>query len=234
MKFTAYIDDSGSDPSQSVANATALIVPDLRVFALEREWENLKKREHFADFHTSVFVARNPRSEFADWDDHKQRRVFTRVRQIIKRFGVKVVSFTVHKKDYDEVVPSALRKYAGKYHYTWAMRHLVSQIVAWRIVSGALPLKYVFDWMTEREPHRIEIETVMKQGEKVANELGVIGECTNYSFRHRKDVAGLQCVDLLAWTCYQYGLLAHRKKLLPEFADVAWKDSPLTGAVDQR
>src|ERR1700730_15135509 len=97
--FTVYIDDSGSDPHQPVANATALIVPGRRILALQREWDALKEKEGFTDFHTSIFVARNHHSKFADWSDAKQERVFLRVRQIIKKYGVQIVSFTVHKKD---------------------------------------------------------------------------------------------------------------------------------------
>ena len=42
VMFTVYIDDSGSDPNQPVANATALIVPGRRILALQREWDALK------------------------------------------------------------------------------------------------------------------------------------------------------------------------------------------------
>lgn len=177
--FTAYIDDSGSDPSQHVANATALIVPGRRMLALERQWEAFKKKEHFTDFHTSVFVARNPHTEFSGWDDNKQKRVFLRVRRIIKKFGVKVYSFTVHKKDYDDVVPADLRKYIGQYHYSWAIRQAIAHLVAWRVhYRVESPLEYVFDWMKKNDPRRLEIETVMSQGERVANDLGSVGEYT--------------------------------------------------------
>ena len=131
--FTAYIDDSGSDPNQHVANATALIIPAQRIIALDREWKALQEKEGFTDFHTSEFVARNPKSEFALWDDDKQNRVFLRVREIIKKYGAQVMSFTVHKADYDGVLPPDLRRYAGKYHYSWAIRHVMTHLAAWRI-----------------------------------------------------------------------------------------------------
>jgi hypothetical protein len=223
--FTAYIDDSGSDPSQHVANATALVIPGPRIRAFQREWDELGKKEGFTDFHTSVFMARNRRSEFANWSDAKQQRVFLRVRQIIQKFGVKIFSFTVNKRDYDEVVPDEFRRYAGKYHYTWAIRHVMAMLVAWRVSCHvAEPLEYVFDWMEKGEERRNEIETVMAQGEYVASEKRMAGEYLNYSFRQRKDVPGLQCVDCVAWTCYQYGLLVFRKKPLHKLAEVAWDD----------
>jgi len=223
--FTTYIDDSGSDPSQHVANATALVIPGSRILALQREWDALKAKEGFSDFHTSAFVARNRKEGFGDLDDEKQKRIFMRVRHIIKKFGAKVISFTVHKKDYDEVVPSELRNYAGRYHYTWAIRHVVTHLSDWRLSRGvADPLEYVFDSMKKGDECREEIETVMEQAERLAQEKGRNGEFVNYTFRRRQDVPGLQCVDCAAWATYQYGLLAFRQKPLHPFADMAWKD----------
>jgi hypothetical protein len=224
VMFTVYIDDSGSDPNQPVANATALIVPGRRILALQREWDSLKGKEGFTDFHTSIFVARNHHSEFADWSDTKQKRVFLRVRQIVKKYGAQIVSFTVHKKDYDEVIPAELRKYAGKYHYSWAIRHVMTHLSAWRISHKvALPFEYIFDNM-KRDERRREIETVMEQAERNATDMGMSGEYVNYGFRRRQDIPGLQCVDCAAWTTYQYGLLAFRKKPVDSFAEIAWND----------
>jgi hypothetical protein len=223
--FTAYIDDSGSDPRQHIANATALVIPGRSIPAMQGEWDKLKIREGFTDFHTSVFVARNPRSEFAGWSNAKQKRVLLRVRQTIKKFGAKIFSFTVNKSDYDQAVPVEFRQYAGKYHYTWAIRHVVAMLAAWRIGSGvADPLEFVFDWMKNGDECREEIETVMAQAEYVAAGKGMSGEYLNYSFRQRKEIPGLQCVDYIAWTTYQFGKLVFRQKPLPPFAQIAWDD----------
>jgi hypothetical protein len=95
--FTAYLDDSGTDPNQAVAIATAIIIPAAQIIRLEREWENLKKKEGFSCFHTSEMIARNKKSEFADWDDEKVDRVFRRVREISMKFSIATgaVSFAV-------------------------------------------------------------------------------------------------------------------------------------------
>jgi hypothetical protein len=37
-------------------------------------------------------------------------------------------------------------------------------------------------------------------------------------------VAGLQCADLLAWTCYRYSVLGFLKTQLNPFAEIAWND----------
>jgi hypothetical protein len=91
--FTAYIDDSGTDPQQQVANATVLIIPAARIVTLESEWNQLRKREGFSHWHTSEFVARNPKSEFANWDDPKHERVFRRVRELCKKYAAVATGF---------------------------------------------------------------------------------------------------------------------------------------------
>ena len=226
VMFTAHIDDSGSDPAQAVANATALIIPARRILALEREWDALKIRHGFSCFHMAEFSARNPDSEFANWDDLKHDLVFTRVREICKKYGVQAMSITVYKKDYDEVVPADFRKHTGLFHYTWAMRCLLSHTQEWRKSKNSQPLEYVFDWMGEKKknPRRHEIEDLLEHAEEIAAANGMAGEFANWSFRRREEIPGLQCVDVVAWSTYQFGLLAFKKKPLPPDAKTAWDD----------
>jgi hypothetical protein len=222
--MTAYIDDSGTDPNQQVAIATALVVPSGRIRLLEREWNSVKEKEGFSEFHMSEFSARNPKSGFC-WDVDKHDRVYRRVREIIRKYGVRTISFAVYKKDYDEAVPSELRQHSGQFHYSWAVRHLLGFLLRWRIESGLeIPLEYTFDWMKKGDPRRVEIEAVLDQQQDVADELGLKQEFECYGFRHRKELAGLQCVDVLAWISYQYALLAFCKKPLSVDAETGWND----------
>ncbi len=215
--MTAYIDDSGTDPHQHVAIATALVIPAARILALEREWNSLKKNEGFSDFHMSEFSARNRKSNF-DWEDVKHDRVYRRVRQIIKKYGVRTASFAIYKKDYDEAIPADLRQYPGQFHYSWAIRHMLDFLLQWRMQSGVeTPLEYIFDWMKKNDPRRIEVEEIIDQQQTAADTLGLDREFENYSFRHREDIPGLQCVDVLAWISYQSALLIFRNK--PLFPD---------------
>lgn len=222
--FTTYIDDSGTAPDQRVAMCTALIIPAARIIAMEREWKTLKEKEGFSDFHTSVFIARNYKTEFAKWDDDKQERVFRRVREIIKKFGVKIYTFAVNKKDYDEVIPDSAKGYIGD-HYTWAVRHVIGHLAAWRKSRRVVnPLQYLYDWMEKNDPKRKEIEEVMEQAEMVAEQIGMAGEYENFDFRRRKDHAGLQCVDAIAWTSYQISMHAIYGTPMHPMAHVAWED----------
>ena len=224
--FTAYVDDSGSDPRQRVANATVVIIPATRLIALEREWDALKRKEGFSCWHTSEFSARQADTDFADWDDVKHDRVFKRVREICKKYCVQPMSFTVHKADYDEIVPEWFRKSSGVYHYTWAIRQLLSHCVQWRLQHRVPPLEYVFDWMgTKRNnPRRQEIEDVLDQAEEDAIVKGRAGEYVNSSFRSRCEFPGLQCTDALAWCVFQYAMMSFCKKPMVRDAQIAWDD----------
>ena len=223
--FSAYIDDSGTDPNQRAAIATAFVVPAAQIIPLGREWDNLKKKYSFSDFHTSEMVARNHKSDFADWDETKQRRVFQRVREISKKYGIgpsAAVSFAVNKMDYDNLVPLEYRNYFGG-HYSWAIRHGINFLEAWRQSRNIASLEYVFDWAEPGSIERVEIETVMAQAESIYQQRGRSGEFTNYTFRRRTDIPALQCVDAIGWTCYQQALLQFHKVPAHKLADEAWK-----------
>lgn len=223
VSFTLYADDSGTSPSQQVAIATALIVPCAQIIRLEREWDTFRKKEGFSSFHTSECVARNPKSEFANWDHSKVRRVMARMRQITKKYAAApAISMAVKKDYYDAVMPEMLRHHFGAYHYTWCLSYAIAYAEKSPI---RLPFKYVFDWMGKpADPRRQEIDKVMDYCERAATEQGYAGDYTNYSFLHRKDTVGLQCVDQIAWTCYQFALKALVGTPMNEFAEEAWTD----------
>jgi hypothetical protein len=223
--LTVYLDDSGTSPSQHVAIATGLIIPAKQILKLQSEWEKLAKKEGFSDFHTSEFVARNQNSEFSGWSVDKQKRVFARIRQVSKKYGARAVSFAINKADYEETMPDAIRSVIGKYHYTWAVHHLLSWLNTWRLENGSRlpPFEFVFDWMEESES-KAEIIAAMDRAEFVSIEAGRSGEFNNYSFRRRKDIPGLQCVDAVSWICYQFSLFAFRRKPLHEFGEIGWQD----------
>jgi hypothetical protein len=224
VMFSAYIDDSGTDPNQRAAIATAFVIPTTQIIPLEREWDKLKNKYGFSDFHTSEMVARNYKSDFADWDEAKQRRVFRRVREISKKYSIRsaAVSFAVNKADYDNVVPLEYRDRLGG-HYTWAVRHVMNFLEAWKQSRKIPPLEYIFDWAEPACEERVEIETVMAQTESISQQRGRPGEFTNYGFRRRKDIPALQCVDAIGWTCYQQALFQFHKVPMHKLAEEAWE-----------
>jgi hypothetical protein len=223
--FTVYQDDSGTAPTQPVAVATALLIPAAKIPHLELEWSTLKSEEGFSAFHMSEFAARNTRSEFANWDKAKQKRVFARIRQICRSHGVKAASSAANKKDYEEVVPDNLRRILGKDHYTWATRILGDDLDNWRRAQSIKPpLEFVFSWEDVGSEKRKEIRTAMEQAEFFAKKQGREGDFEHWSFRRMKEVPGLQCVDVIAWCCYQFALLEFTGKPVHEFAKIGLDD----------
>jgi uncharacterized protein DUF3800 len=217
-RMTGYIDDSGTAPDQSVAIATALVIPASRIVSLEREWDSLKEKEGFSCFHMAEFA------DAVNWKEENHSRIYRRVREITKKYGVRTVSFAVLKSDYDEVVPPELRRHSGTYHYSWAVRHLIDSLLGWRRLRVPYPLEYVFDFMKPNDPRRKEIEAVMDQQEDAAEAAGYPGEFKNFGFRERCEIPGLQCVDVLAWISYQTALFEFTKKKLHPDAKVGWRD----------
>jgi hypothetical protein len=223
--FTIYLDDSGSDPLQHVAIATAFIIPHIQIARLEGEWDGFRQKHGFSSFHTSEFVAKNGKSKdgpWDQWDEGKRNKVFGRVRQIAKKYGTRAVSMAVNKAEYDEVVPEEFRNYLGKHHYTWAVR----QVIAWiDKFSVSPPRRWVFDSMGKpKGERRIEIEDVMQYAGWLARKAGVTGDYLNYEFRSSKDTPGLQCTDAISWVCYQKSLSLFRGIPTHPFSEIGWTD----------
>jgi hypothetical protein len=223
VMFTAYIDDSGTAPEQKVAMATALVIPAHRIIAFQSEWATFIEKWGISDFHASACAVANPKSDFAGWDESKVRKVFRRIRQIITKYGLISYSLSVHKSDYDAVVPVKDRHLFGHYHYTYAIHNLLALLDNWACRTGVEhPLEYVFDWMDEKTQRiqKQEIENSLARSEETRP-----GRFAgHYSFRKRKEVPGLQCVDLIGWTCYRFGLNTFGGPPLTELQSECWQD----------
>lgn len=223
--FTLYQDDSGTAPDQPVAVAAAIVIPALQISRLEREWNAFKDKEGFSAFHMSEFVWRNKESEFADWDDIKRERVFARIRQICRKYGVRAESCVANKKDYDEVVPVNLRRILGNNHYTFAVRNLGDDLDNWRRSEPIKPpLQFVFSWEEPGSEKRNEIETAMQQAEFFAEKQGRKGDFEHWAFERMEGMPGLQCADVIAWCSYRYALLEFTGKPVHEFAKIGLDD----------
>lgn len=203
--ITVFIDDSGTAPDHKVAIAAGLIVESSRIKSMDGEFEALKQEEGFSHFHTSECVAGNKESEFANWDSKNKQRVCARVRQIAMNYGVQACSIAIDRQLYDEVVPVHIRNEGGKFHYTWAVGYLIEMLDHWATRNGLdSPLQYVFDGMgnNKSNPAKKEIEAVMAKAEE--RRPGYYKG--HYAFGRSKDTPGLQCADILAWSCYQFAL----------------------------
>src|SRR5689334_19241031 len=198
--FTAYVDDSGTSSKQPIATATLLLIPVTQIPKLESQWEVFRNKHGFESFHASKCAARNYESEFRDWSKDKVEKIFRRVRQFCKTFGVQMFSLAVRKCDYDTVVPEILRKNAGS-HYTWGIRSTAKRAEEWRLARNiGASIQYIFDWQDINSSQRHEIDTAMGQLQETLNQP------VYHDFRLRKDIPGLQCVDYLAWLAYQMAM----------------------------
>jgi hypothetical protein len=232
--FTLFVDDSGTSLQNPVAIASALIIPATKIIRLEDEWNRFRAKEGFDYFHTSEFMFRNKKSEFAKWEDDKWRRVFRRVRQIGKKYG-RGFSMAVNKKDYDEVAPPEFRRHAGEYHYTWAVRQLIAYIERDGL-SARIPRQFVFQWMEKHLIERKEVEMVMDQNQFMADREGLPGSYEP-NFSKSRDVPGLQLVDAVAWISYQYALrqiqgFTIQNEIVKELVAESWKDFGIENRTD--
>ena len=219
VMFTVFVDDSGTAKDQPVATAGAVVIPALQIPALDRTWESFRAKYGFTSFHSSVCAARNYKTEFGQWDDGKMKTAFARARQITKKYASAAFSFSVCKDDFDVEAPAEWRKSGGENHYTWAFRTLMHHLIRWhgdrRIQT---PFEFVFDWAEGRDKE--EIEMLMGQ----FDDLWPDKFEGHFAFKRSKDIPGLQCADLLAWTCYGISRLAFKKTPMLPIAEESYAD----------
>lgn len=195
VMLNAYIDDSGTAPSQRIAIASALIIPAQRILALESEWKTFCGKYNIQSFHASECVYRNRKSEFASWEGSQVDAAVARVRRITMKYGVLAISFAVTKADFDAEMPEEWKDFIGRDHYVWAIWHLLAVIRNWNDAHAKSKVEFIFDYL-EGKP-RAAVEKALADME--TRYPGIYEG--HYSFRKRKDWASLQCVDLLAWSC---------------------------------
>jgi hypothetical protein len=201
--FTVYIDDSGTDPNQPSAIASALIIPAASLDDLEQVWKVFKADNFISEFHSAECAAGQRGTDFYKWSSQRKHRAFYQVSEITKHFALNAFSFAINKSDYDEFIKDELREFGGKYHYTWAVWSLMRALDQWAVSNRFnQPFEYVFDWMGEQKRNKAKQE--IEEAMAIWEEMKPGFYKGHYSFRRRKDHPGLQCADLLAWTCYQY------------------------------
>jgi uncharacterized protein DUF3800 len=197
--ITAFLDDSGTAPDQRVAICSAMLIPAKQIETLEGQWNTFTNKNEFSDFHASECAARNYKSQYAGWDNEKVKKVFLRVCQFCKKFGVQTYGFAVEKQSFEEEIPAKLRENIGS-HYTWAVRQVVTSIETWRRIRKIEEqIQYIFDWEDIGSQERLEIDEVMGQFGEHLNEK------PQHDFKERKRVPPLQCVDFIAWLSFQLG-----------------------------
>jgi hypothetical protein len=199
---TVHYDDSGTHPESSIALAACWVSTVDQWKDFERNWEELKQDEGFDTFHMTDFAAGE--KKFAGWSDDKKRRVLRRVCTIINtRVRVGYVA-SVTKKDYDEIITGRFRSYAGKYHYSFAVRTCAGFVAGWRKkYEQKSSMKYVFDQMGKGKGEIMAVlDAAIKQSKRESAVTGV-PPLTGYGFEDKKLICPLQASDVAAWTSFQ-------------------------------
>jgi hypothetical protein len=207
--FTLYIDDSGTAPEQKVAIAAGVIIPAIRLKAFESEWNRFLEKEGLVPdgFHTSVCIAKNPKSAFAGWDDARIQRVFARVQQITFKYATKAFCIAIHKQNYNEVVPKDMWSGMGRSHFVWAVSSLLGLGYDWA-TKLSVPMEYIFDSTDDKELKR-DVTEAIDFSEKVGHGKHFVD---HQAFRPREQTPGLQIADFYAWHSFQmarYRLFNH-------------------------
>jgi hypothetical protein len=227
--FAIYFDDSGTSPSQDVAVAAGWIAPMPIWMLFEREWDEARNVEgdkficmHMADFVSGL----GEDNEFRDWELDKKQRVAARLRELIKQRALKGFALGVVKRDYDQIVPAALKAEGFENHYTYAIRRVLGMIDEWRQKNMKdQPIEYVFDWQDRNDPRRKEIERVFSWAEGQDEAFRRYGITKGgLSFRKRQDLPPLQAADMFAWTVYRAVLNEVDQKPVHPIAHATFKD----------
>jgi hypothetical protein len=213
----------------SIAVAAGWVAKTPSWVLFEREWEKARSivSDKFESMHTSEFVdGRGSKNEFKDWSLDKKQRVATRLRQIIKKRVLKGFALGVVKRDYDGIVPDALKARGFENHYTYAIRRVLGMIDDWRKQENITePIEYIFDWNDKDHQARKEIETIFRSAENEPEALRRYGlHPGGFGFRKRETVLPLQAADMFGWTVCQAVLNEVEKKKLNPIAIEMFKD----------
>jgi hypothetical protein len=199
---TVHYDDSGTHRESSIALAACWVSTVDQWKEFERNWQELKQDEGFDVFHMADFAAGE--KQFTGWNDDKKRRVLRRVCSIIKtRVRIGFVA-SVSKKDYDELITGRFRSYAGKYHYSFAVRTCAGFVSRWRQqYEQNASMKYIFDQMGKGKGEIMAVlDSAIKQSKRESVVTGV-PPLTGYGFEDKKLIVPLQASDVAAWTSFQ-------------------------------
>lgn len=228
--LTFYIDDSGTSPTQNVAVAGGWIARMPAWGFFEKEWDKVRNIEsdRFDCFHMADFVdGRGSKNEFKGWSLPRKEKLLKKLRRVVKKRAAKGFALGVIKKDFDSVVPNALRSQGFENHYTYAIRRVLGMIADWRKTQNIedQSIEYIFDWMDKNDPRRSEIERVFQAAEGTPIGFQQYGlEKGGYSFRDKKSVLPLQAADMFAWLTYNWVLSTCEGKSLNPLAVDSFRD----------
>src|SRR5260370_8604750 len=152
-----YIDDSGTSLENAVVFAAGWTAHTDSWVDFRADWDKARDidGDKFDSMHMAEFVFGRRGTEFEGWSLEKKRRISARLRGIIKNTAEKGFALGIVKKDFDELVPNALRVQGFESRYTYAIRRVLGMIDTWRQKEKLTEsIQYIFDSMDPDAPHR--------------------------------------------------------------------------------
>src|SRR5258708_17731032 len=125
-----YDEDSGKRREKGGAVGAGWIAHMDSWVDFRADWDKARDidGDKFDSMHMAEFVFGRRGTEFEGWSLEKKRRISARLRGIIKNTAEKGFALGIVKKDFDELVPNALRVQGFESRYTYAIRRVVGMI----------------------------------------------------------------------------------------------------------
>lgn len=196
--LTVYCDDSGTDRNSRVAVVAGYLSNVAQWEIFTKEWMKILKdvgingmrRADLESFH----------GEFTKWNPTRRTDLLKRLQPLIKRRTKTPVASIVIKDDFEQFIPSPLKKWAGGVYGFLAYTCLVGvgQWCSQPSRQHRHPINWVFEAGTEGS-HQVAQMFQATYADEVTRQKSRLG---TWSFTG-KDTVPLQSADLLAYECFK-------------------------------
>lgn len=196
--LTVYCDDSGTDRNSRVAVVGGFLSNVAQWEIFTKEWMKILKdvgingmrRADLESFH----------GEFKKWNPSRRTALIKQLQAVIKRRTKTPVASIVIKDEFEQIIPSGLKKWSGGVYGFLAYTCLVG-VGQWCEKSSRQhcdPIQWVFEAGTEGS-HQVNQMFQATYADKVIRQRSRLG---GWSFLG-KDTVPLQSADLLAYECFK-------------------------------
>jgi hypothetical protein len=195
--LTAYFDDSGTSPNESIAVVAGYIATTDMWEVFDRRWSSLLSKYEVTQLHRAD--VESFQGEFGTWNPARRTEFVKKAHAIIRRCTYAGVGLALVKKDFEEVVPQSdpLQRYGI---FGWCAHGCLAGVYTWcKKYNWNEPIHYVFEAGTKgQEQFNRTLSTLYKNDK--SREQNRIG---GWSFQ-TKATMPLQAADVLAYEYYKF------------------------------
>jgi hypothetical protein len=196
--ITGYFDDSGTDRGNQVAVVGGYLANTHQWNQFIPRWQELLKEYDVKQMHRADLE--NWQDEFTmerGWTPTRRAEFVRKAQKIIKRYTYIPVGSAVIKKDYEELLPSAIKEFYGGM-YGWCAHDCVIAVSRW---CDRAQYHEPIDWVFERgTAGSREIELFFQLCSENTSFTRIAPN--GWSFKG-KDVIPLQAADLVAYEMFK-------------------------------